>query len=295
MTIPSTNTVSSDIKPRQSTCYNSSYLAEYYDFWLGEWDDTNFYSELLNHIVLQTPPSEPIVVLDIGAGSGRVIHALASKLPKGTSNVRFLGLDNEPHMLERARSLTRPAHAGQITWVLGSAYELESVPAFRDELLKANVVIFACGSICHMHEPGQGEQLFSQIAKVLKPGTGRAYISLLKVGLSDGGIAEELSIIPPTQVYWSRDFRDIIYRETEYRREMVGPVWHNTRRIVVSQVMDDGTELVVEDNINERKMRVWSEVELRKIAAGAGLKVVNIVDRHNVAHDERIFVMQLDE
>ncbi|PWY72984.1 S-adenosyl-L-methionine-dependent methyltransferase [Aspergillus heteromorphus CBS 117.55] len=286
---------SEEVKPtKKILCYGSPYLAEFYDIWIGLWDDTAFYSECLSQIASHTPPSEPVVVLDIGAGTGRITHALASNLPQHIANVRLLGLDMERHMLERAATLTDPAHADKISWVLGSACDLESVPAFRDEGLRADMMVFACGSICHLNVPGQAEQLFRGIASVLRPKTGKAYISVLKGGSSDNGVPDQMMTKPPPAEFRSRDFKDIIYRDTTTVLEVVDDIWHNTRHIVVSRVLEDGSERVVEDNIAEVKAKIWTEGELRRIAKAAGLRVVDIVDRHNDCRDELIFVFEVD-
>ncbi|PYH87688.1 S-adenosyl-L-methionine-dependent methyltransferase [Aspergillus ellipticus CBS 707.79] len=298
MTIPNTTPApSAAIQPQtHDEFYSTAYLAEYYDVWIGSWTDTELYSSVLNETVSRTPATDPIIVLDIGAGTGRITHALAANLPKPTktSNVHFLGVDNAPHMLERARTLTDPSHAAQISWILGSACDLTSLPSFRDEGLRVDMAVFACGSICHMYKPGQAEQVFRQVASVLRPETGRAYISVLKMGLAETGLAGQMETAQPEGLVRSKAFGDIVYREEWVRQEIVDCVWHNTRHITVVREMGDGTETVVEDNYAVCRLRIFGEDELRRAATTAGLRVVEVLDRRNDAHDELVFVFEVD-
>ncbi|KAI2895247.1 hypothetical protein CBS63078_4262 [Aspergillus niger] len=300
MTVPNDNpTGDQAAHPRQSTCYNSKYLAEYYDLWIGTWDDVRLYSSLLAEMVARSSSNNPVRVLDVGTGSGRVIHGLASAQEqqgtKGRPEVHFLGLDNEQHMLDRARLLTDPAHVDQMTWVLGSAEELGSLPALQHSDGSGgliDMIVFACGSICHLYEADQSTRFFEQIAKVLKPTTGRAYISVLKA-LTDGGEPLARAMEPSEPIVTSsKEFPGIVYRETWPAHQLIGKVWHTTRHIVVLERSADGQEIIVEDNLDIRKVGVWTEADVRARAAVAGLEVVDILDHQNDStHGERIFVL----
>lgn len=300
MTVPNDNpTGDQAAHPRQSTCYNSKYLAEYYDLWIGTWDDIQLYSRLLSEMVARSSSNNPVRVLDVGTGSGRVIHGLASaQQQQGTKSrpeVHFLGLDNEQHMLDRARLLTNPAHVDQMTWVLGSAEELGSLPALQHSDGSGgliDMIVFACGSICHLYEADQGTRFFEQIAKVLKPTTGRAYISVLKA-LTDGGEPLARAMEPSEPIVTSsKEFPGIVYRETWPAHQLIGKVWHTTRHIVVLERSADGQEIIAEDNLDIRKVGVWTEADVRARAAAAGLEVVDILDHQNDStHGERIFVL----
>ncbi|OJZ81657.1 hypothetical protein ASPFODRAFT_65054 [Aspergillus luchuensis CBS 106.47] len=279
MTVPNDNpTDNQSAHPRQSTCYNSKYLAEYYDLWIGNWDDVQLYSRLLAEMVSRNTSANPVRVLDVGTGSGRIIHGLASAQhqKQGTKRqpaVHFLGLDNEQHMLDRAHILTDPAHVDQMTWVLGSAEELGSLPALQHSDGSGgliDMIVFACGSICHLYKADQGSRFFEQIAKPLA----RA-------------MEPSEPIVTP-----SKEFPGIFYRETWPAHELIGKVWHTTRHIVVSERLADGQEVVVEDNLDSRKVGVWTEADVRARAAAAGLRVVDILDHQNDStHGERIFVL----
>ncbi|GKZ38571.1 hypothetical protein AbraIFM66950_010854 [Aspergillus brasiliensis] len=283
--------------PRQATCYNSKYLAEYYDLWIGTWSDVQLYSRLLAEMVARnSSDDDPVRVLDVGTGSGRIIHGLATAQQqeqgaKSRSAVHFLGVDNEQHMLD--------PHVDQITWVLGSAEELGSLPALQKNPVGGpggiiDMIVFACGSIMHFHESAQGHRFFEQIAKVLKPTSGRAYISVLEA-LTDGG--EELArATQPSEpiVTPSKEFPGIFYRETWPMHKLIGNVWHTHRHIVVAQKSPDGQETIVENNMDLRKGKVWTEAEMRAYAIAAGLQVVQILHHQNDStHKELIFVLGL--
>ncbi|GKZ24246.1 hypothetical protein AbraIFM66951_002295 [Aspergillus brasiliensis] len=282
------------VQPRETTCYNSKYLAEYYDIYIGTWNDIQLYDKVLNNTIA-SQPAEAVTVLDIGTGTGRIIHALAAS-PK-RAPVHFLGLDIEPRMLERAQQLSDRSTIRQnnIDWILGSADDLEALPVFQRGPF-VDMLIFGCGGICHLHRPGQGERCFQQIAKVLKPKTGRAYISVARI-LSDGGEAELLALQPPfgANAVPSKEFPGIIYRETWPRHEVVDKMCYTTRHIVVSQVLTDGSERVVEHNLEAREARIWTEADMRTMAKAAGLQVVDIIaQRNEEALDERIYVLAID-
>ncbi|OJJ67661.1 hypothetical protein ASPBRDRAFT_47703 [Aspergillus brasiliensis CBS 101740] len=302
MTIPNDTPADEQaVHPRQATCYNSKYLAEYYDLWIGTWNDVQLYSRLLAEMLARRNSSDdPVRVLDVGTGSGRIIHGLATAQQQGKKGgtsqpaVHFLGLDNEQHMLDRAHSLTHPAHVDQITWVLGSAEDLVSLPALQSPGGPGGIIdmiVFACGSICHLHEPAQGHRFFEQMAKVLKPTTGRAYISVLEA-LTDGGEPLARAMEPSEPILTpSKEFPGIMYRETWPLHKLVGNVWHTHRHIVVSQKSSDGPETIVEDNLDVRKVKVWTEADMRAYATAAGLQVVQILHHHNDStHKELIFV-----
>ncbi|GKZ25555.1 hypothetical protein AbraIFM66951_001327 [Aspergillus brasiliensis] len=308
MTIPNDNpTGDQAAHPRQATCYNSKYLAEYYDLWIGTWNDVELYSRVLAEMVARNSSDDPVRVLDVGTGSGRITHGLATAQQQQQQQqqeqggklqpaVHFLGLDNEQHMLDRARSLTDPAHVDQITWVLGSAEDLVSLPALQNPAGGPggiiDMIVFACGSICHFHEPAQGHRFFEQIAKVLKPTTGRAYISVLEA-LTDGGEQLGRALEPSEPILMpSKEFPGIMYRETWPMHKLIGNVWHTNRHIVVSQKSSDGQETIVEDNMDLRKIKVWTEADMRAYATAAGLEVVQILHHQNDStHKELIFVL----
>ncbi|PYH85267.1 S-adenosyl-L-methionine-dependent methyltransferase [Aspergillus uvarum CBS 121591] len=280
------------LQPQGSTCYSSKYLADYYDLHIEDWNDAGLYGDKLDTMISQVSP--PVTVFDIGTGSGRVIHSLLAAKPR--ANVRFLGLDIEPHMLERARQLTDPSVADQIDWLLGSADNLESLPVFQNGPPFVDMITFACGSICHLHQPGQGERFFQQIAKVLKPGTGRAYVSVLNM-LTDGGEAQAQALRPPfgNDPVASKVLPGILYRETWPRHELIDKVWHTARHIVAFRLLPGGEEQVVEYNVSEREARVWTEADLRAAAKIAGLQLVEkIVQENETGLPETIFVWGVD-
>ncbi|PYH97879.1 hypothetical protein BO71DRAFT_426607 [Aspergillus ellipticus CBS 707.79] len=272
MTIRST---SPDARQENSS-YHSPYLAEYYDIYIRDRNDVPIYSRVLSELASR---DEPVTVLDIGTGTGRIIHALAAQCP--STNVRFLGLDNVAAMLDRAPD------------------DLESLSLWKDTKAQplVDLAIFAFGSVTYMHEPDQDERFFEQIAKILRPNTGRAYISVLKV-LSDGGEAMAQSAQPlASAVCPSKSFPDIIYRETWPSHNLVGNVWHTTRRIVVSQVMADGQEKVSSglfSHLNIRKARIWTAADVRMTAAKTGLRLLDIIEDTDESPDEKIFVLGVD-
>lgn len=82
-----------------------------------------------------------------GTGTGRIIHGLLdrSKNEKSSDGSRFLGIDNSPHMQERARAAVASADQGHISYQLASALDLK--PAVSDS--SVDLLLMAVGTISH--------------------------------------------------------------------------------------------------------------------------------------------------
>lgn len=131
----------------------------------------------------------------------------------------MIGLDIEPHMLDRVKQLqvgTKIHPAMTVSWVLGSALELSAVPPFSSSTTKVDLAVLDFGSISHFTEPGQGETFFAELAKVLRPGTGRAYIPILQNLLIDD--ADAVRALVESAPYHSpavqsKSFPGVVYQE----------------------------------------------------------------------------------
>ncbi|GKZ39253.1 hypothetical protein AbraIFM66950_012176 [Aspergillus brasiliensis] len=274
---------------RESTCYNSDYLAEYYDIWTGKRNDTAYNADsLLRMIPSAKGPSSPLLVLDVGTGTGRLIQAMArhAAATPGVSlaNVEFIGLDIEPHMLARAdavnTTLASETGCAGITWLLGSALEMSSLPIFQPlppSMLRRTVDLLTIGfgSISHFYLPGQPEQFLREVARLLTPGAGQAQISVVNKLLVDPeqGLDKEITDPLPPSEHASVEFPGVVYRETVTENGVEGNVWRVVRHIEVWQ----GSETLLERNIDTAMFRVWTETELRGMISAAGLQLVQVV------------------
>ncbi|MBE9129755.1 MULTISPECIES: class I SAM-dependent methyltransferase [unclassified Coleofasciculus] len=136
---------------------------KFFDRWAPNYDwlfTTVFYQavhkRLLDYVEL---PSEPNV-LDLGCGTGRLLHRLATQFPtlKGT------GLDLSVQMLHQARQ--RNSYRTRLIFKQGNA---ESMP-FAEGQFDA---VFNTISFLHYPHP---QQVFLEVSRVLRPG-GRFHLA----------------------------------------------------------------------------------------------------------------------
>lgn len=146
---------------------------KFFDRWAPNYDwlfTTVFYQavhkRLLEYVELPTQPN----ILDLGCGTGRLLHRLASQFPilQGT------GLDLSAQMLHQAQQ--RNQHGERLIYKQGNA---EALP-FADREFDA---VFNTMSFLHYPHP---QQVFSEVSRVLRP-NGRFY-------LVDATVREEISL-----------------------------------------------------------------------------------------------------
>lgn len=265
---------------KTSDLYSSPYLVDYYDIVApssDSVDDASFYWDVYQELQsLRSPtPNDPFIVMDVGTGTGRVIHGFATKAVELNAefiNTKFLGVDNAQHMLDKAPYITREFMQEHVQWVLGSALNLEDVMK-ETEHQYVDLLIFSIGSISHLSEPGQPETFLNQVSKVLRPDTGRAYVSIY-----DGSLLkkkENVAFHQPEGVaeIESKMYPLITYRESNHGGTLEGNVKYVKFDLeVLSRV--DGEENILERNQVSMKMRQWGEDEIVHLAAGTGVSFV---------------------
>ncbi|KAJ5597020.1 hypothetical protein VI817_003747 [Penicillium citrinum] len=258
--------------------YSSSYLVDYYDLVAPNSrsvDDASFYWGVYQKLLSIRPPSpdDPFVVMDVGTGTGRVIHDLESNaIISGTEvdNVEIIGVDNAQHMLDKAHAITTGILKDCVSWVHGSALNLRNVMESRQHQ-KVDLLIFSIGSISHLSEPGQPEGFLEEVSKVLRPGTGRAYVSIY-----DGSLLnpeEKISFHQPPGVseIHSNTYPSIVYRESNHRGDLNGNVKYVKFGLEVVNVENQS---VLERNEISMKMRQWRKDELVDLASKTDLVFV---------------------
>lgn len=268
---------------KHSDVYSSQFLVDYYDIVAPNSSSVNdipFYWRIYEEHkdVRQPTPVNPLVVMDLGTGTGRVLHGLGAKAMEAGedfANAEFLGVDNAQLMLDKAERITSGPLKGRVRWILGSALDLQPIMADRADQ-KIDWLIFSIGSISHLSEDGQPETFLKELAKILRPGTGRAYISIY-----DGSLLkkkEEVSFHQPEGVSElpSTMYPGIYYREANHRGELKGRVKYVKFDM---QVVDRkyGREEVLESNRVSMKMRQWEPDELTRMLEGTGLSLVESV------------------
>ncbi|KAE8354979.1 S-adenosyl-L-methionine-dependent methyltransferase [Aspergillus coremiiformis] len=269
--------------------YSSEYHCDYYDCVVGDVvpvSDAGVYRQAFQqmHILRaqksqQPDPADRYLVLDIGTGSGRVLNDLAATEGHSLHTTDLMGIDNSQYMLDRAEAR---ALAGRISWVLHSAFDLESLVAGRE----VDLLIFAIGSIGHFHAPAQSERFLEQVGCVLRPGSGRAYISIrdccfmenATLGGQEKGVMEVAS----------KTFPGVLYRGELVDVRVEGRVRFDRCTFQAFRMDARGREVTLEENDYWTTMRLWEKGELAVMASGYGLVVVDTVK----AIDETIFVLR---
>ena len=288
--------------PRASNFYDSVYLAEYYDVWTDEntesldtQGDAIIYWNALRDLHTRRQPhsttSDPFVVLDVGTGTGRCLRNFArdaSQAAFDLSNCSFIGLDNTQAMLDRASQAAEMANVGSISWVKGTALDLESVIGRR----KVDMLLFAVGSICHLHGAGEVDRFMQQVAQVLRPGSGRAIIPLQNELISSRCHTQEpadVSDAPWSQLHVAQDYRsrlfpDVVYRQSPVQTSVLeGNVRHDSYTFQVLQKPSGSTkEDVVENNKINWSLRLWEEGDWISVIKHAGL---DLAETFQTAHE----------
>ncbi|KAJ5851691.1 uncharacterized protein N7529_011076 [Penicillium soppii] len=265
---------------KMNDLYSSPYLVDYYDLVAPKSDsidDASLYWRVyqeLNSPLLRAP-REPFIIMDVGTGTGRVIQGLlnnAAVIGDDISNTQILGVDNAQHMLDKAAQNLDPLFKEHVSWVLGSALDLENVMA-QCGYQKVDLLIFSIGSISHLSEQGQPERFLEQVSKVLRPDTGRAYVSIY-----DGSLLrkeEDIAFHQPEGVteIKSAAFPNITYRESDHRGEVQDKIKDVKFELQVVEKTELGDQIVETNNISMR-MRQWEIDEIVHLASGTGVSFV---------------------
>ncbi len=135
---------------------------KFFDLWAPNYDfllTTVFYQavhkRLIEYVKLPDQPN----ILDLGCGTGRLLHRLATQFP----TLQGIGLDLSAEMLRQAQQ--RNLHGVRLSYKQGNA---EAVP-FGDSEFDA---VFNTLSFLHYPNP---QQVFSEVSRVLRP-MGRFYL-----------------------------------------------------------------------------------------------------------------------
>lgn len=267
-----------------TTMFNSPYLAEHYDLFCNRFYDTQLldvpiYWKLLLQVRASRSHPDPFVVLDIGTGTGRILNAFALNAENEGikfASTEFLGLDISSHMLKRASSITQIPKGSNISWVPGSALDLESIPNLQGGSSKVDFMFFTTGSFSRLCHPGEPERFFANVAKTLRPGCGRACISILKSLMPDETSSSTIDLIEAGEQIQSKSFPNIRYTTIVRPSETTNGVHIDKREIIVTEQIGN-REKVVERNLVSSHMKLWNRDELIDLARAAGLRITDII------------------
>ena len=135
---------------------------KFFDRWAPNYDcllTTIFYQAIHKRLLEYVELPEQPHILDLGCGTGRLLHRLATQFP----TLQGTGLDLSEEMLRQAEQ--RNQHGVRLVYRQGNA---ESMP-FADGEFDA---VFNTISFLHYPNP---QQVFSEVRRVLRPG-GRFYL-----------------------------------------------------------------------------------------------------------------------
>lgn len=133
-----------------------------FDRWAPSYDwlfPSVFYQAIHQRLLEYVQLSDRAQVLDLGCGTGRLLHRLIQQFP----TLQGTGLDLSPEMLRQAQQ-RQPVHS-QLTYIQGNAEQLPFAEAQFD-------AVFNTLSFLHYPRP---EQVLAEVSRVLKPG-GRFYL-----------------------------------------------------------------------------------------------------------------------
>ncbi|RHZ66413.1 hypothetical protein CDV55_105659 [Aspergillus turcosus] len=261
--------------------YSSPYLAEHYDLICEAEQDyyrdvDTFWKLLQQQMLASRPSTEPIYVVDVGTGTGRVLNSLGDRARSSQfdlSKVDFVGTDPSQYMLDRAAQCCSLSHVGRVSWRCGSATSLlETLPSREGAV---DLLIFADGGIAHLIQPGHGERFFASVADLLRPRTGRACIAVtnfeeaaksLKYN-DDSGTPQERA---------SKQFANVIYRNAYLGTSVTGSRTETKYHFEVIRRLPGAEDEVITAHQTVLKGKIWTEEELVSLIEGSGLFLVEI-------------------
>ncbi|GBF84022.1 class I SAM-dependent methyltransferase [Aphanothece sacrum] len=157
-----------------------SQKANFFDRWAPNYDwllTTIFYQAIHQRLLSYVTLPHPSQVLDLGCGTGRLLHRLANKFP----DLQGTGVDLSPQMLKEARQNNQ--HHPRLIYTKGNA---ESLPFVHNQF----DAVFNTISFLHYPHP---QIVFSEVSRILRP-QGQFFLADFTMGtmkstrFSPGGI-----------------------------------------------------------------------------------------------------------
>lgn len=269
------------VAERQSDYYDSAYLADYYEsLWTGHdaIEDIEIYWGFFKSQVLSRQQADSnFVLLDVGTGTGRVIHSLIDKVADDTElsldTIKLIGMDKSPFMLHHAQKARQLPMDAVVSWSVGCATALEEIePIVANGPGQVDFVLFAFSGISHLHQPGEANRFLSSARRVLRLG-GLALVSVCTPLLD----VEESYVENPygkVKEVKSKRMEGILYREREMGQKIDRDIFVNSLKTEVIQVSADGNEHVLERNNHDIPLKLLTRHELAKGISEAGLRVL---------------------
>ncbi|KAE8157318.1 hypothetical protein BDV40DRAFT_278767 [Aspergillus tamarii] len=281
---------------------NSAYLAEYYDLQakadvktLNAQDDAKIYLSALTKQVESYYPldhhGEHLVILDVCTGTGRVLANLATDAVRDDiplSNVEFIGVDKQPSMIHRALAVQQEtpsmSHVGRIDWLVGEVLHLISAELLETHINQVDLLLSASGSVSLLTKPGELLRFLAQAAALLRPRSGRFYLSVRRDLLSTQSTTEPMSEnAADTGLCERREFPSELYENIVYRQlptespTVEGSIKKAPYQLQVIKRTNAGHEEVIEESHIESVQKILEEPELLRCSKEAGLEFVETI------------------
>ncbi|KAF3492214.1 uncharacterized protein GIQ15_01731 [Arthroderma uncinatum] len=279
--------------------YDSAYMAETldsaFDIEHDGFDDGTLYWDMLQELLRvnrsQLPHSYRTIVLDVGAGSGRIFRKIAQKATKSgddLSDATFIGLDKSSAMLERAKKRAfELSGVGTVSWLVGDAKNLLAQPTLREARRQVSLVLCADGGIGYLDLAKDIDAFFLHVAQLLRPGSGRAHISLLEFQVAeayDNGTTpsiydESMESMDEASKDTALTFKVVVHRE--YVED-----GHHLAQLDTEIIETDkqGKETLLEVCHYSHRFRIWRTEELIQVAKKAGLQHVETIKWPRMQH-----------
>ncbi|KAL4862419.1 hypothetical protein BDV12DRAFT_203067 [Aspergillus spectabilis] len=270
---------------------NLSYRSEYYDILAQKPAfnlDMPIYLTAYKQMRLLRPLNESKAkddngyhVVDVGTGTGRVIRNLTDALIKDIdlSKLRFTGVDTASHVIDWARGTVANPQVGSVSYLVGSAVSLRELEAFSGPPA-VDLLIFSAGGVSLLHEPTVAiEKFLGEVAGILRPGSGRAYIAVLKtfIGAEAREVVSKVSGLLDSclaEVVPSAAYPGTIYRESKEGVRSDGNILMMDDCFEVVTKGSDGQDIVIGKDASTCKSRILKAGELLQLAAAVGLEFV---------------------
>ncbi|KAJ6009295.1 hypothetical protein N7522_004311 [Penicillium canescens] len=269
--------------------YDSPYLTENWDIISqgseGYDSDVIFYWNVFLEVKESSEshenPSVPLIVVDVGTGTGRVLKGLnryaeQNNLP--LPETEFIGIDISQHMLDRAAEETL-SQVGSVSWICGSAIELSTLLESSSKPSKVDFVFSAVHSVGHLIHPGELEKFFADVAKLLRLHSGRACISIWKHYLLSTDDEEaktqynDIGSLP--MVLASKKFPGVLYRNHYHGEELANDILASKTNVQVFRQHENGEEEIIESIPTVLRYKMFREPTLLRILESSGLEVLN--------------------
>ncbi|QMW48289.1 hypothetical protein G4B11_011807 [Aspergillus flavus] len=240
----------SDSAGRRSKSHDSAYLAEYYDL----------------------RAKADVTVLNAQDDAKIYISALKKQVES------YYPLD---HHGQHLIVLDVGTGTGRVLANLATDAVQDNIPLSNVEFIGVDLLLSASGSVSLLTRSGELLKFLAQAAALLRPRSGRFYLSIKRDLLSTQSTSEptgenaKSSGLCERHEFPSELYENIVYRQLPVESPTVdGSIKRALYQLQVIKRTNAGHEEVIEENHIESVQRIWKEPELLECFKEAGLECV---------------------